>query len=112
MLSPLWFSFAYPLVDSGVAPTVHVGDHVDLEVWVGNVVIRLVALHVNTDVVDDLDIEVAVEVVSDVDSCAGWAGATPRRSREGLGGPAPKNRGSLPPNLRPPRGPQGARGGP
>ena len=38
--SPPVVSFRFPLVDSGVAATVYVGDHVDVEGYVGTVVIR------------------------------------------------------------------------
>src|SRR5690606_38962980 len=60
-----------------------------------------------------VDVGVISDVVDHVETKhrfgAGWAGATPRRSRRGLGGPAPKNRGSLPPILRTSRGPRGSR---
>ena len=53
-----------------------------------------------------VDIDLVNDVVDEVDTKhgfgAGWAGATRGGAETVLGGPAPQNRGSLPPNLRSP----------
>ena len=56
-----------------------------------------------------VDVDVISDVVDRVDTKhgfgAGWAGATRGAAERALGGPAPENRGSLPPTLRSPRVP-------
>ncbi len=53
-----------------------------------------------------VDVGLAMDVVDEVDTKDGfgavWAGATRGGAERVLGGPAPKNRGSLPPKLRSP----------
>src|SRR5690606_17081578 len=66
-------------------------------------------LDVSAAVVADLDADDNVDVLNERLRCAGWAGATRGGAGRGLGEPAPKNRGSLPPILRPSGAPKADR---
>jgi len=97
----------------GLAPLLverdDVGDSRAMREDVDKVDVVVVDAHVALGDDAAVDVDLISDVIDDVnkndDLGAGWAGATRGEAGRVLGGPAPKNRGSLPPILRSSRGP-------